>query len=173
MHLKIMFAVAAVLASISLSPINSSLAQTVNGCEQSEVQNPPRVLYTCGNGLVLEAEAAAVLGIVNPAANGGAASADLENNAVMVEVEPGGSGFQILTPHAIAAVRGTVYFVDVTDTGTSVFVLRGEVAVSRPDGTETVLLGPGTGVDAVPGQPLDVISWQQGRIDNLLARFGR
>ncbi|MEM9105955.1 MAG: FecR domain-containing protein, partial [Pseudomonadota bacterium] len=95
------------------------------------------------------------------------------SDAVLIEVAPDSGDFQIQTPHAIAAVRGTVYVVDVSADQTDVFVVEGEVSVSRADGSDPVELTAGLGVDVLPGEPLVVRQWPEERVRNLLARFGR
>ncbi|MCM2472311.1 FecR domain-containing protein [Rhizobium sp. CG5] len=142
-------------------------------CQREDVLDPPRIVYRCPNGLVLEAEAAADLELQQQPGSTGPAAASLSGKAVLIEVAPGSGPFQILTPHAIAAVRGTIYAVDVTGEATSVFVLRGEVAVSRADGSQAVSLSPGEGVDVSAAQPLQVRVWGQPRVAGLLARFAR
>ena len=82
-------------------------------------------------------------------------------------------GFEVITPQAIAAVRGTKWAVDVADGKTSVFVVTGRVAVSREPGSPGVELGPGEGVDVEAGTaPLTVRKWGAPRVAALLARFG-
>lgn len=156
-----------------LAGITSSSAQGITGCAQTDLTDPPRVAYECANGLVLEAEAAALLGDVTQGNAGRPASVELDGRATLIEVDPGSGAFQIQTPHAIAAVRGTEYIVDVTADMTSVFVIRGVVAVSRADGSDTVLLDPGFGVDVSDGNPLAPLRWGTARAEALLARFAR
>ena len=82
--------------------------------------------------------------------------------------------FQVITPQAIAAVRGTKWAVDAQESRTSVLVLRGQVAVRRPSGAGQVVLGPGEGVDVDRGPDALVVKrWQQPRVDALLARLGQ
>jgi hypothetical protein len=142
-------------------------------CSREDLSDPPRVVYRCANGLVLEAEAAANLQIPDGTDETGPASAVIARKAVLIQVEPGSGAFQILTPQAIAAVRGTGYIVDVEADTTSVFVMRGEVAVSRADGSETVVLQAGDGADVSPGKPIQPVIWGQERAERLLARFAR
>ncbi|MCD2184666.1 FecR domain-containing protein [Rhizobium sp. GN54] len=167
--------VARMLATLAifLSIVSMATAQQSSSCQREERPDPPRFVYRCANGLVLEAEAAAQLGIPQDAGRTRAASATVSDKAVLIEVEPGSGAFQILTPHAIAAVRGTAYVVDVTADTTSVFVIEGEVSVSLPDGSQTVVLGPGEGTDATAGQPLVSRVWGQERAARLMARFAR
>ena len=89
-------------------------------------------------------------------------------------VRSGRQGFQILTPQAIAAVRGTQWLADVAGERTSVFVVTGRVLVRRASTSRGVVLGPGQGVDVDPGTaPLTVRRWPAARAAALLARFGR
>ena len=83
------------------------------------------------------------------------------------------SRLQVITPQAIAAVRGTKWAVDAQESQTSVLVLNGQVAVRRPGGAGgQVVLGPGEGVDVDPGTgALEVKRWGQPRVDALLARL--
>lgn len=148
-------------------------AQQLAGCEATRLSPPPRVAYRCSGGLVIEAEVAVSLRVV--AAEGGRPSLVGVSGAGAVLVETGvrATRFQILTPHAIASVRGTVWAVDVGASGTAVFVRDGRVSVSRRDGSESVVLSPGEGVDVTPGEPLVVKRWGAARVEGLLARFGR
>jgi len=71
-------------------------------------------------------------------------------------------------------VRGTKWAVDVGQGKTSVFVVRGRVAVRRPAAGGGVLLGPGEGVDVDRGTgPLTVRRWPAERVSALLARLGQ
>lgn len=161
----------AVLAGGVLFHASLAFGQQLPGCALVQRDDPPRSVHDCG-GLIIEAEAAAAL---RPAGAGNVApdAVEVEGGAVLIDIEPGRGPFQILTPHAIASVRGTVYAVDVGETETSVFVLEGFVQVSREDGAEPVELLAGEGVDVTADQPLTVREWGQPRVDALLARFGR
>jgi hypothetical protein len=94
--------------------------------------------------------------------------------------------FQILTPQAIASVRGTKWAMEVKPGQTSALVLLGEVTVARKDAAETVVVGPGQGVDlsdmdpttrslntGVKAPPIGVQRWAPERVKSLLARFGQ
>jgi len=100
----------------------------------------------------------------------------LESGAVMIEFTPTDKQkrFQILTPHAIAAVRGTRWAIEVDRNRTATLVLSGVVAVSHLDGDRTALLHAGEGADVTaPTGPIVVKRWAKKRVDALLARFGR
>ncbi|WP_117434491.1 FecR domain-containing protein [Acuticoccus kandeliae] len=157
---------AALLACIPAGVANAQ-APT---CTERSLTDPPRVMYDCGGGLLLEREAAAQMGFLT-ATSGGAV--EVSAGAVLVEVAPTEGGFQIRTPHAIASVRGTTYVVDVTAERTSVFVEEGVVEVTEIGGGPAVTLNPGDGVDVTPGAPLTVREWGAARVTALMARFGR
>jgi hypothetical protein len=165
--------IAAALCLVLFVVLSPVMAQTVPGCVRAELLDPPRVVYQCANGLVIEAEAASAFRIDEGSGPTRPDGVDLDGEAVLIEVEPGSGPFQVRTPHAIAAVRGTVYAVDVAPEKTSVFVLRGHVAVSRPDGSDEVVLAPGEGVDVAPGAPFSPATWSQERAAGLLSRFAR
>ncbi|MDH6264819.1 hypothetical protein M2360_000200 [Rhizobium sp. SG_E_25_P2] len=158
------------LSALALS-VSSEAADA--SCKRENLRAPARVVYRCENGLVLEAEAAADLRLSGDPAENRPVGAMIARKAVLIEVKPGSGAFQILTPQAIAAVRGTSYIVDVQLETTSVFVMRGEVAVSRADGSETVVLRPGEGADVSAGRPLTSIVWGRERAERLLSRFAR
>lgn len=145
-------------------------AQTT-GCTTTERSDPPGRVLTCPGGLVIRAEADSSFSLVEK--DGRPVAANLGAKALLIELPPSKRGFQILTPHAIAAVRGTVWAVDVGAGQTSVFVRRGKVAVRRPSG-RAVVLGAGDGVDvSAGGGDLSVTRWKPARVAALLARFGR
>ncbi|GAB4527214.1 MAG: FecR domain-containing protein [Roseibium sp.] len=165
-----------ILIMCSLTAIltaQSASAQALSGCTRSDQRDPPRVVYRCAGGVTLEAEAATALGITESRADGRPTDVEVSSDGLYIQVAPGSGPFQIRTPHAIAAVRGTVYLVDVSDTRTAVFVRRGEVSVSHAGGSDEVLLTPGLGVDVVPGEPLETRRWPAARVQSLMSRFGR
>jgi hypothetical protein len=103
-------------------------------------------------------------------------AATLSSRALLVESPARQSrrGFQVLTPQAIAAVRGTEWIVDVSGTKTAVFVVSGRVGVRRASSRDSVSLGAGEGVDVEAGVgPLVVRRWPAARASALLARFDR
>lgn len=155
------------------------IAEAQTRCTESTRFDPPLRILRCTDGLTLEAERAAPLRPVDRDGDGQLEGAEIGGSAVLVTLPPRSNarrgGFQILTPHAIASVRGTIYAVDVTTAKTSVFVARGRVAVARRNAPAvSVTLGPGEGVDVGEDQgPLDVRRWPQERVRSLLERFGR
>lgn len=161
-------------ALAGLGILSPSQAQVPPNCEATSASDPDRQVLTCAFGVIIEMEVAARMGFVDAAADATPDIIELNDGAALIEAEPGAARPQIRTPHAIAAVRGTVYVVDVTAEMTSVFVIEGEVAVTQTASElPPVLLGAGDGVDVGPGRVLDVVQWPDARADALLARFGR
>ena len=170
MVLRSLIAAVAIAGSLLSLP---AYAQGPPNCEVTTVTDPERQVFSCAFGVSIEMEAAAQMGFAGTDL-GAPDVIDLENGAILIDVEPGKARPQIRTPHAIAAVRGTVYVVEVTAEKTSVFVLRGEVAVSQlEDGSTPVLLGAGDGVVVGEEAARTVQQWPETRVDVLLARFGR
>ncbi|TGD99431.1 anti-sigma 24 factor [Methylobacterium nonmethylotrophicum] len=154
-------------------------ASAQTGCREETRFDPPLRVLRCTDGLVLETEQGSGLRPIDRDGDGHLEGAEIGGRAVLVTLPPSArvrrDGFQILTPHAIASVRGTVYAVDVTGARTSVFVRQGRVAVARRGAPEaSVTLGPGEGVDVDAEQaPLAVRRWPQERVRALLERLGR
>jgi hypothetical protein len=99
----------------------------------------------------------------------------LNNGALLIEYHPTSAGekFQILTPLAIAAVRGTKWAMDVTKAQTSTLVLNGVVAVTNRRLNKFVVLTEGQGVDITPTDTSVVQkTWGEARVRALLSRFG-
>lgn len=102
----------------------------------------------------------------------------LDDGALLIEFSPAARRreFQILTPEAIASVRGTRWAVERKGGRTSVLVLKGAIAVARQGDTAdaSVVLRRGEGVDvAASGEPLQAKRWSSERVKALLARFAR
>lgn len=151
-------------------------AQNV-GCVLEAAAAPQRQILRCRDGLTIEAEAGADYNLVDRNGDSQPDAVSLRNRAILIDApaRSGRRGFEILTPQAIAAVRGTQWAVDVAGGKTAVFVVTGRVSVRRVSGgTRSVNLGPGEGVDVEPGTaPLVVRRWPAARASALLARFGR
>jgi hypothetical protein len=102
--------------------------------------------------------------------------ARLDDGALLIEFHPSGGDrdFQILTPLAIAAVRGTRWAMEVSRARTSTLVLSGAVAVTSRRLNQYVVLTEGQGVDvSAQDTALTRKTWREARIRALLARFGR
>ena len=140
-------------------------------------QNPTSTAQTlrCEGGVTIVAENGARFTLLDRDGNGRVDSVELSGKALLLEVpeKPGGNHFEVITPQAIAAVRGTKWAVDVEEGKTSVFVVNGRVSVARRVGVDRVVLGPGEGVDVEPTGALTVKRWPPARVAALLARLGR
>jgi ferric-dicitrate binding protein FerR (iron transport regulator) len=166
------------LAGGALSAVvlaTSALAQSDGGCRAEALQDPPRTALTCPNGVTIVAEDGTNFELLDRSSAAGPEAVRLDGKALLLEAPAGAveGGFEVITPQAIAAVRGTKWAVDVAGGKTSVFVVTGRVAVSRESGSPSVELGPGDGVDVEAGNaPLTVKKWGAPRVAALLARFG-
>jgi hypothetical protein len=152
--------------------IASAQQPAASGCSTEQKPGAAQTLR-CRDGLTIVAEDGARFTLQSQGRQ--VEGVDLQNKAVLIDApkQKGKNRFQVITPQAIAAVRGTKWAVDAQDNRTSVLVLNGRVAVRRPSraGGE-VTLGPGEGVDVEPGSgALEVKRWGQPRVDALLARL--
>ncbi|SPP94501.1 FecR domain-containing protein [Bradyrhizobium vignae] len=131
--------------------------------------------WRCDNGITIVAESGAKFELKDANRDGHIDSVALSNKALLIEVpkKPRRNPFKVLTPQAIAAVRGTKWAVDVADAKTSVFVADGGVGVTRRARGRGVVLGPGEGVDVEATGPLTIKTWGQPRVDALMARLGQ
>lgn len=167
------------LAVVSVLTVVAGPVGAQTRCTETTRFDPPLRVLRCADGLVLETETAGTLRPVDRDGDGHLEGAEIGGHAVFVTIPASRrvrrEGFQILTPHAIASVRGTVYAVDVTRARTSVFVEQGHVDVARRGAPQiSVTLGPGEGVDVDDGRDaLEVRRWPQERVRSLLERFGR
>lgn len=152
-------------------------AQTASfGCTLEAVAGTGGHVVRCQRGITITPEADARYSLIDRNSDSVADGVLLRGKAVLVDVPRGASssGFVVVTPQAIAAVRGTEWAVDVQGGRTSVLVLEGNVSVRRPAAGAAVGLGPGQGVDVEPGTaPLTVRRWPDARVAALLARLGR
>jgi hypothetical protein len=146
------------------------------GCALAHVAGTFMQILRCQDGLTITPETGAQFTLEDRDGDGNADSATLRFKALLLDGPPrkGKDGFQVVTPQAVAAVRGTKWAVDVQQSKASVLVLTGRVAVRRPDAKTSVLLGPGEGVDVEDGSgPLTVRRWPAERVSALMARFGQ
>jgi len=150
-------------------------------------RNPSDKILRCGSDLVITPAPGTVYRAAPPAEDGLPASVQLESGALLIEFHSKRrQEFQILTPQAIASVRGTKWAMEVKPGQTSTLVLLGQVAVARKDASDSVLVGPGQGVDvegdsgktvrslgSAKPPPIGVKKWAPERVNELLARFGQ
>ncbi|WP_027552492.1 FecR domain-containing protein [Bradyrhizobium sp. Cp5.3] len=160
--------------------MGQAAAQPANaGCTSSPsaagTQAAHAQTWRCDNGITIIAENGARFELKDANRDGHIDSVELSSKALLIEVpkKPGGNPFKVLTPQAIAAVRGTRWAVDAADGKTSVFVADGRVGVGRRTRGRAVVLGPGDGVDVEAAGTLEVKRWGQPRIDALMARLGQ
>ena len=121
-------------------------AQPANmGCSPDNPASTSQTLR-CEGGFTIIAEDGARFTLLDRDGNGRVDSVELSGKALLLEVpkKPGGSHFEVMTPQAIAAVRGTKWAVDAAEGKTSVFVVNGRVAVGRRAGSHSVTLGSGS-----------------------------
>jgi ferric-dicitrate binding protein FerR (iron transport regulator) len=168
------FKTAVGLAALTLLSATPTNAQSLGACRVEIAANPPRKVLLCGAALTIEAEEEARFRVRGKVAAGHPEGVSVSDGAVLINVKPDRHiRFQVLTPHALAAVRGTVYAVDVQQAETAVFVARGRVTVTQRGSRAIVTLEQGQGVDVGPGRPLEVKTWGAERVSKLMARFGR
>jgi hypothetical protein len=175
--MSVIVRVACVAAACWLFPIQMAAAQQPAnmGCTAESPANAPQTLR-CEGGVTIVAENGARFTLQDRDGNGRVDSAELSSKARLLDVpkKQGGNRFQVITPQAIAAVRGTKWAVDAAEGKTSVFVVNGRVAVGRRTGTHSVTLGAGEGVDVEATRgPLTVKRWPKARVAALMARLGQ
>ena len=153
----------------------SAAAQTGNaGCGSGQPSGAT-LTFHCDNGITIVTENGAKFELKDRNRDGHVDQVELSSKALLVDVpkKPGGNRFDIVTPQAIAAVRGTKWAVDAAEGKTSVFVVNGRVSVARPAGSGRVVLGAGEGVDVEATGALVVKRWAPARAAALLARLGQ
>jgi ferric-dicitrate binding protein FerR (iron transport regulator) len=161
-----------------LGAIAPALSQPAGCTLVADDRNPKEKMLRCGDDLTIRAAANSKYQVTGAAGQAPPSEVRLDSGALLIEFKPSerAKNFQILTPHAIAAVRGTRYAVEVTAKQSSTLVLEGAVDVSRVRGRDrnAQRLGvlQGADVTAKPG-PVVVKPWGKKRIDALLARFGQ
>ena len=152
-----------------------AVAQPANlGCASKPTAQGTQTLQ-CDTAITIVTEDGAKFELKDHNRDGRVDSVELSNKALLIEVpkKPGGNRFNVVTPQAIAAVRGTKWAVDASGGKTSVFVVDGSVNVARPAGGGDVVLKPGDGVDVEPTGTLIVKRWPPARVAALMARLGR
>ena len=144
------------------------------GCTSEQTAQGSLTLH-CQTAITIVTENGAKFELRDRNRDGHVDSVELSNKALLIEVpkKPGGNRFDVVTPQAIAAVRGTKWAVDAADGKTSVFVVDGRVNVGRRAGRGGVVLGPGDGVDVEASGELIVKRWPPARVTALMARLGQ
>ncbi|MGV1793719.1 FecR domain-containing protein [Rhizobium sp. A37_96] len=155
---------------------DAATAQTAANCSLRPAVSTERQTLTCEPGLSITVERGARYRLADRNRDGRVDAIVLDNKAAMVDIDSSRvrGGFEVVTPQAIAAVRGTRWAVDVKGAWTSVLVLRGRVAVNKVSTGQGVTLGQGQGVDVDRSRsPLHVNQWRRARINALMARLGQ
>ena len=144
------------------------------GCNAQPTAQGTQTLR-CPTAITIVAESGAKFELRDRNRDGQVDSVELSNKALLLEVpkKPGRARFDVVTPQAIAAVRGTKWAVDAEGAKTSVFVVDGRVRVARPAGRGSVVLGAGDGVDVEPSGELIIKRWPPARVTALMARLGQ
>ncbi len=162
-----------IVASLGLLA-EAALAQSANsGCAATPTGFGTQTLR-CPTAITIIAESGAKFELKDRNRDGQVDAVELGHRALLLEVpkKPGRSTFDVVTPQAIAAVRGTKWAVDAEGARTSVFVVNGRVRVARPASRGSVTLGAGDGVDVEPSGELIVKRWPPARVAALMTRFG-
>lgn len=166
-----------VVVGLGFAPLDVAMAQANNGgCTLEQIGGTTRHIVHCRGGLSIVAESGAQYSLRDRNRDGRVDGVRLGGKALLLDLPdaPSATGFQVTTPQAIAAVRGTQWAVDVQAGRTSVFVVRGSVAVRRPSGGSSVTLSAGDGVDVDDGATALVVKrWPARRVAALMARFGQ
>ena len=161
--------------SVCLPP-ESGLAQSDSCVLSPDKYHPDEQILRCGAELTIRPAPGSVYRPTDAGPGRPPASIQLDGGALLIifHSTTRRRDFQILTPQAIASVRGTTWAVEVKPGETSVFVVAGVVGVARTNAATGVVLRRGQGVDVnSEGGPLQVKRWSPARIRALLARFGR
>jgi len=140
----------------------------------------------CGFALTITPAPGTIYRPATAADDGLPESVQLDSGALLIEFHSKQHReFQILTPQAVASVRGTKRAMEVKPGQTFALVLQGQVTVTRKDAAEEVVVGRGQEVDGSdPGNtrsmdgnakppPIAVKKSTPDRVKALLARFGQ
>lgn len=171
--MKGLFKAGVALFAGALTSIDAAAQPVDAGCSSQYSAGFTQTLR-CGGGITIVAENGAHY-TLHRNRQGRVDAVELGDKALLIDVpaKPGGNTFRVMTPQAIAAVRGTRWAVDASGDKSSVFVVNGHVGVTRRTGGRGVGLRPGEGVDVEPGVPLTVKRWAPARVSALLARLGQ
>lgn len=97
----------ALVCAGGLSPL-VAVSAWADGCTSTTYTDPPREVLDCAGGTRITAEPGATYRLIDRDRDGRPEAVELGAKALLIQVtrRPRG-GFQVLTPHAVAAVRGT------------------------------------------------------------------
>ena len=138
--------------------------------------DPSEKILRCGDSLTVQPAHGTHYRLITKAGRPLPAAILLDDGALLIEFHPSPQqeNFQILTPLAVAAVRGTKWAMEVSPARTSTLVLAGAVAVTNRRLNQYVVLREGEGVDITPSDTAIVQKrWGDARVRALLSRFGQ
>jgi ferric-dicitrate binding protein FerR (iron transport regulator) len=138
-------------------------------------RGPSEKILRCGDSLTVQPAPGTRYRPITKPGQPLPAAVRLDDGALLIEFRPSiqEQEFQILTPLAVAAVRGTKWAMEVSPARTSTLVLAGAVAVTNRRLNEYVILTEGEGVDITPSDTAIVQKrWGDARVRALLSRFG-
>jgi hypothetical protein len=177
--LRDVFSAVVIAAAMFVAAIVGSLpAQAAGACALiPNDKTPSEKILQCGGaeGLTVRAAPGTRYRTLYTKGDPVPAAIRLDDGALLIEFQRSlwRQDFQILTPLAIAAVRGTKWAVEVTRARTSVLVLSDAVGVTNRRLNQYVILTEGEGVDITPADTSTVQkTWGAARVRALLARFG-
>ncbi|MEM7442350.1 MAG: FecR domain-containing protein [Pseudomonadota bacterium] len=164
MGYKARFTISAALGYASLVGIVTAIgigaANSQQTCELVPDPNDPGwEVLSCRPDVGISASNDASFALTDHSGDGLIDTIELDAGAVRTRVEPvnGPSNFQIRTRQAIVSVRGTDWATAISDAGTEVFVVKGEVQVVDVAQTDEVILTRGLGVDVPDAPPEPVV----------------
>jgi hypothetical protein len=172
-RLAIVLSAATLLASAIAGPLPARAAGACALIPNDKM--PSEKMLQCGENLTVRAAQGARYQPLYRKGDPLPVGIRLNDGALLIEFQPirWGQDFQILTPLAIAAVRGTEWAVDVAKARTSVLVIDGSVGVTNRRLNQYVIVTEGEGVDITPADTSTVQkTWGEARKRALLARFG-
>jgi ferric-dicitrate binding protein FerR (iron transport regulator) len=167
--------VAAALIGSALPGSNSALAASGICALVPNERDPSEKILQCGQQLTVRPAHGTSYRPLFKSGQQLPAAIRLNSGALLIEYHPETPQpeFQILTPLAIAAVRGTKWAMEVIPKRTSTLVLEGAVAVTSRRLNEYVVLTQGQGVDISEGDTtMTPKQWGEARVRALLSRFG-
>jgi FecR protein len=139
-------------------------------------RDPSEKILRCGDALSVTPAHGTRYSPIYKAGQPLPAAIRLDGGALLIEFHPSPQreDFQILTPLAVAAVRGTKWAMEVAPARASTLVLAGAVAVTNRRLNQYVILREGEGVDISPSDTTIVQKrWGDARVRALLSRFGQ
>ena len=106
----------------------------------SDERNPSEKVLRCGDQLTIRNARNTSYRLTDQKGDEMPKGAQLDSGALMIEFKPSAAqrSFQIRTPHALAAVRGTTWAVEVDADKTATLVISGVVEVRRPNAKKGV-----------------------------------